>query len=214
MTEGTGQTVLTSADHIRAITEPGKEHILASVGKPLPGCEMRLVDDDDNDVPPGQPGEIVFRSEAIIEGYWNRPEETAQLLKNGWMHTGDIGRLDEEGYLYIVDRKKDLIVSGGEKIASKEIEAVAYTHPAVLEAAVVGVPSDQWGEEPKLIVSLKPDMKLTPDELLAYCTERLSGFKRPKTVEIWPELPKNPAGKILKREIREKYWAGRTKRVN
>lgn len=214
MTEGTGQTVLTSADHVRAITEPGKDHILASVGKPLPGCQMRLVDDDDRDVPPGQPGEIVFRSEAIIEGYWNRPEETAQLLKNGWMHTGDIGRFDEEGYLYIVDRKKDLIVSGGEKIASKEVEAAAYTHPAVLEAAVIGVPSDQWGEEPKLIVSLKPDKKLTPDELLAYCAERLSGFKRPKSVEIWPELPKNPAGKILKREIREKYWAGRAKRVN
>jgi acyl-CoA synthetase (AMP-forming)/AMP-acid ligase II len=214
MTEGTGQTVLTSADHVRAITEPGKDHILASVGKPLPGCEMRLVDDDDRDVRRGQPGEIVFRSDAIIEGYWKRPEETAALLKNGWMHTGDIGRLDEEGYLYIVDRKKDLIVSGGEKIASKEVEAVAYTHPAVLEAAVIGVPSDQWGEDVKLIVSLKQGAALKSEELMNYCTERLSGFKKPKSVEIWPELPKNPAGKILKREMREKYWAGRAKRVN
>jgi acyl-CoA synthetase (AMP-forming)/AMP-acid ligase II len=175
---------------------------------------MRLVDDDDRDVRRGQPGEIVFRSDAIIEGYWKRPEETAALLKNGWMHTGDIGRLDEEGYLYIVDRKKDLIVSGGEKIASKEVEAVAYTHPAVLEAAVIGVPSDQWGEDVKLIVSLKQGAALKSEELMNYCTERLSGFKKPKSVEIWPELPKNPAGKILKREMREKYWAGRAKRVN
>jgi len=213
MSEGTGQTALTVSDHVRAVTEPGKDYLLSSVGKPLPGCQMRLVNDDDQDVPPGQPGEIVFRSDAVIEGYWNRPDETAELLKGGWMHTGDIGRLDEEGYLYIVDRKKDVIVSGGEKIASKEVESVAYQHPAVLEAAVVGVPSQQWGEEPKLVVSLKPGAKATTEELLEFCAERLGGYKRPKTVEIWPDLPKNPAGKILKREIRDKYWAGRQKKV-
>jgi acyl-CoA synthetase (AMP-forming)/AMP-acid ligase II len=214
MTEATGQTALTAADHVRALTEPGKEHLLSSVGKPLPGCQMKLVDDDDRDVKHGAPGEIVMRSDAIIEGYWNRPQETAELLKGGWMHTGDIGRFDVEGYLYIVDRKKDVIVSGGEKIASKEVEAAAYEHPAVMEAAVIGVPSDQWGEDVKLIVSLKPGMSLTPDELQKFTADKLGGFKKPKSVEIWPDLPKNPAGKILKREMREKYWAGKTKRVN
>jgi acyl-CoA synthetase (AMP-forming)/AMP-acid ligase II len=214
MTEGTGQTALTAADHVRALTEPGKEQILSSVGKPLPGCRMKLVDDDDNEVKPGEPGEIVMRSDAIIEGYWKRPQETADLLKGGWMHTGDIGRFDAEGYLYIVDRKKDVIVSGGEKIASKEVEAAAYQHEAVMEAAVIGVPSDQWGEDVKLIVSLKPGMNTTTEELMKFTAEKLGGFKKPKSVEIWPDLPKNPAGKILKREMREKYWAGKTKRVN
>jgi len=214
MTEGTGETILSVDDHRKALSEPGKEYILSSVGKPLPGCEMRLVDDDDNDVPPGEPGEIVFRSDCLIEGYWNEPEETAELLRNGWMHTGDIGRLDEEGYLYIVDRKKDIIVSGGENISSKEIEEVVYAHPTVLECAVIGVPSDKWGEEVKAVVVLKRGMTATPEEIVDFCGERLGGFKKPKSVEIWDELPKNPGGKILKREMREKFWGGHEKRVH
>jgi len=213
MTEATGQTVLTMEDHIRALKEPGMERILSSVGKPFPGCEMRLVDDSDNDVPAGTPGEIVFRSNCMIEGYWNNPEETKELLKSGWMHTGDIGRLDENGYLYIVDRKKDLIVSGGENISSKEIEDVIYTHPAVMECAVIGVPSDKWGEEVKVVVALREGMKATSDDIMNHCAEHLGGFKKPKSVEIWAGLPKNPVGKILKREVREKFWVGRERRV-
>jgi len=214
MTEGTGQTVLTSEEHLLAITDPTKEKILGSVGKPLPGCRIRLVDDDDKDVPPGEAGEIVFHSEAIIEGYWNKPEETAELLRGGWLHTGDIGKLDDDGYLYIVDRKKDLIISGGENIASKEVEAVIYGHPAVLECAVIGVPSEKWGEDVKAIVSLKEGLTATTEEIINFASERLGGFKKPKSLEIWDELPKNPIGKILKREMREKYWAGHEKRVN
>ncbi|MFH0941508.1 MAG: long-chain-fatty-acid--CoA ligase [Chloroflexota bacterium] len=214
MTEGTGQTVLRREEHLLAITDPTREKILGSVGKPLPGCRMRIVDDDDKDVPPGEAGEIVFRSDAIIEGYWNKPEETAELLRGGWLHTGDIGKLDADGYLYIVDRKKDLIISGGENIASKEVETVIYGHPAVLECAVIGVPSEAWGEDVKAIVALKEGMSATPEEIIKFSSERLGGFKKPKSVEIWDELPKNPIGKILKREMREKYWAGREKRVH
>jgi long-chain acyl-CoA synthetase len=214
MTEGTGQTALHGEEHLLAVTDPSREKLLDSVGKPLPGCQMRIVDDDDNDVSPGEAGEIVFQSEAIIEGYWNKPEETAELLRNGWLHTGDIGKLDEDGYLYIVDRKKDLIISGGENIASKEVEAVLYQYPAVLECAVIGVPSDDWGEEVKAIVSLREGMTASPEEIISFSAERLGGFKKPRSVEIWDELPKNPVGKILKREIREKYWAGREKKVH
>lgn len=214
LTEGTGQTALTVEDHIRALWEPDKEKILSSVGKPLPGCQIRIVDDGDNDVPEGEAGEILFRSDAIIEGYWNKPEETREVLKNGWLHTGDIGKLDEDGYLYIVDRKKDIIVSGGENIASKDVEAVIYGHPAVMECAVIGVPSEQWGEEVKAIVVLKQGMMVTPEEIINYCSEQLGGFKKPRSVEIWDELPKNPVGKILKKEIRGKYWVGRGKKVN
>jgi len=213
-TEDGGQTVLNTEDHIRALTEPGKENLLASVGKLLPGCEMRLVDDDDNDVPHGTPGEVIFHSKCLIEGYWNKPEETEELLKNGWVHTGDIGKLDEDGYLYLVDRKKDIIVSGGENISSKEVEEVVYCHPAVLECAVIGVPSDKWGEEVKAVVTLKAGMSATPEEIMDYCAERLGGFKKPRSVEIWEELPKNPVGKILKKEVREKFWAGHGKRVH
>ena len=169
---------------------------------------------DSNDVPQGTPGEVIFHSKCLIEGYWNKPEETEELLKNGWVHTGDIGKLDEDGYLYLVDRKKDIIVSGGENISSKEVEEVVYCHPAVLECAVIGVPSDTWGEEVKAVVTLKADMSATPEEIMDYCAERLGGFKKPRSVEIWEELPKNPVGKILKKEVREKFWAGHGKRVH
>jgi long-chain acyl-CoA synthetase len=213
MTEGTGQTVLTGPDHLRAITEPGKEKILLSVGKPLPACELRLVDDDGNDVTGGEPGEIIMRSEAIIAGYWNNPEGTAELIQNGWLHTGDIGRKDEDGYVYLVDRKKDLIISGGENIASKDVENVIYTNPAVAECAVIGVPSEKWGEEVKAVISLRAGQTASEQEIIDLCAAKLGGFKKPRSVEIWDELPKNPVGKILKRQIREKYWAGRDRKI-
>ena len=197
-----------------ALKKPEMERTLSSVGKPFPGCEMRLVDDDDNDVPAGTPGEIVFSSDCMAKGYWDKPNETKELLKNGWMHTGDIGRLDEDGYLYIVDRKKDLIVSGGENISSKEIEDVIYAHPAVQECAVIGVPSYQWGKEVKAVVALREGMTATPEEIINHCAEHVGGFKKPKSVEIWAELPKNPVGKIMKREVREKFWADRERRVH
>lgn len=213
LTENTGETFLTAEEHLIALREPEKERILSSVGKPFPSCQMRLIDDNDNDVPLGERGEIIFRSDCMIEGYWNKPEETEQAMKNGWLHTGDIGRVDEDGYLYIVDRKKDLIISGGENIASKEVEDVIYTHPAVLECAVIGVPSERWGEEVKAIVALRRGMTATSEEIINHCAEHLGGFKKPQSVEIWVELPKNPVGKIMKKELRERYWATRDRRV-
>ena len=214
LTEGTGLSFLYPEEQLAALKDPAKHKILTSAGKPIPGCQMRLVDDNDNDVPIGELGEIAFRSDCIIEGYWNKPEETKATMKNGWMHTGDIGKLDKNGYLYVVDRKKDVIVSGGENVASKEVEAVIYTHPAVLECAVIGVPSERWGEEVKAIVSLRRGMTATPDEIVDYCDTRMAGFKKPKSVEIWPELPKDTMGKIMKKAMREKYWAGYERRVH
>ena len=211
--QGFGMTEGTGPDHLRAVTAPGMEKLLLSVGKALPGCELRLVDDDGTDVAPGEPGEIVFRSEAIIAGYWQNPAATAELIRDGWLHTGDIGREDAEGYIYIVDRKKDLIISGGENIASKDVEDVLYTHPAVAECAVIGVPSAEWGEGVRAVVTLRTGMSVTAAELIELCTEKLGRFKRPRSVEFRDVLPKNPVGKILKREIREEYWAGRDRRV-
>jgi len=175
---------------------------------------MRLIDDDDHDVTVGSPGEVLFRNHCMISGYWNKPEETAALLRNGWVHTGDIGKLDGDGYLHIVDRKKDLIVSGGENVSSREVEEVVYQHPAVLECAVVGVPSEKWGEEVKAIVVLKSELEADSEGIMQFCASRLGGFQRPRSVEVWPELPKNPSGKILKREVRERYWQGHEKRVH
>lgn len=213
LSEGTGQTALTREDHVMALKEPGKEGILNSAGHPDPSVQLRIVDDNDNDVPLGEVGEIALRSDCITDGYWNKPEETKQTWRNGWLHTGDVAKVDENGYVYIVDRKKDIIVSGGENVASKEVENTIYTHPAILEAAVIGVPSEKWGEAVKAVVALKPGMTATPEEIMDYCASRMAGFKKPKSVEIWPELPKNPVGKILKREIREKYWAGHERKV-
>lgn len=214
MTEATGATLLYPEDHSLALREPGKEEILSSAGKPIPGCKMRIVDDNDVEVPVGTMGEITFHSQVLIEGYWNKPEETKQTLKNGWLHTGDLAKMDEYGYVHILDRKKDIIVSGGENIASKEVEDIIYSHPAVLECAVIGVPSEKWGEGVKAIVVLREGMTATEEDIINYCTERMAGFKKPKSVEIWTELPKNPVGKIMKKELREKYWAGRERRVH
>jgi acyl-CoA synthetase (AMP-forming)/AMP-acid ligase II len=176
-------TVLTPAEH-----DPEAEH-LASAGRAVPGVEVRIDD-----------GEILIRSPFNMTGYWRNPELTAEALRDGWLHTGDLGRLDERGYLYIVDRKKDLIISGGENIYPREVEEVLYAHPAVREAAVIGVPDETWGESVKAVVV--PAGELAPDELIAFCRSRLARYKCPKVVELRAELPKTPSGKVLKRELR------------
>jgi len=178
---------------------------LKSAGKPIVGAELKIVDDNDNEVPVGTMGEICFGSKGVVERYWNKPEETAGTFKAGWFHTGDMGRMDEEGYVYILDRKKDIIVSGAENISARDVENVIYAHPAVQECAVIGVPSEKWGEEVKAIVVPRQGMTVTPEEIIEYCRDKMAGFKRPKSAEIWKELPKNPSGKILKREITAKY---------
>jgi fatty-acyl-CoA synthase len=188
----------------------------ASTGLPAIGVELRIVDEDENELPhDGEAiGEIVVRSNIVMAGYWNDSEASAQVTHDGWFHTGDMATIGSDGYVLIVDRKKDIIISGGENISSVEIEKTLYEHPAVLEVAVIGVPDDTWGEVPKALVSFKPGCATTEDELIAFSRMRLSGFKVPRSVEFFEALPKGGTGKILKRQLREPYWAGRPKQVH
>ena len=212
-TETLGMTVLRREEH-KLDGSPKILRRLESVGKPLREGELRIVDDDGKDVPRGEPGEIVARSDRIMQGYWRMPEETARTLRDGWVHTGDVGRMDEDGYIYLVDRKKDMIISGGENIYSREVEEVLYMHPAVLEAAVVGVPDEEWGESVKAIVILRRGAGVSEEEIIDFCREHLASYKKPRSVEFWGELPKTGSGKIKKDEIREPYWVGHERRIH
>jgi long-chain acyl-CoA synthetase len=207
-------TTLMPEDHV---TE-GPEQItrrLASCGRPVIGVEVEVVDENDRRVKSGEVGEVVARGPNVMMGYWKRPEETAATLRGGWLRTGDMATIDEDGYIYLVDRKKDMIISGGENVYSTEVENVIYQHPAAREAAVIGVPDDKWGEAVKAIVTLKDGASLTESELIEFCASRLADYKVPKSVEIREgELPKSGAGKILKKELREPYWQGHNRRVN
>ena len=180
----------------------------AMTGYAIPGSELRVVDAHDNDVPhDGRTvGEIIARGDGVMMGYWNQPEATAQVLGSGWLHTGDLATIDEHGYLLIVDRKKDIIVSGGENISSLEVEKALSAHPNVYEVAVIPVPDEKWGETPKALVVLKPGTSTSEQELLDFCAKRIAHYKCPRSVEFLTSLPKTGTGKILKRELREKYW--------
>lgn len=195
-------TVLKPEDHV----PEGDERLtrrLASCGRPVVTYELRIVDEEDRDVPIGEIGEIIVRSEAMMKGYWQMPEETEKKLKGGWLHTGDLGRFDEDGYVYLVERKDDMIISGGVNIYPREIEEVLYMHPAVSEACVVGVPDEHWGEVVRAVVVLKEGKSATEEELKEFCSKYLANFKVPKAVEFWQELPKSPQGKVLKRVVRQ-----------
>ncbi len=183
---------------------------IGSCGKPIWGCQIRIVDDAGNPLPVGKEGEVAIRGVNVMKGYYNQPEATAQVLKNGWFLSGDIGKLDEDGYLYIVSRKKDMILRGGMNIYPREIEELLYEHPAVGEAAVIGVPHDELGEEVKAVVYLKPGATATESEIQAYCKQRLAAFKYPRFIEIRKEpLPKGPSQKILKRALIEEHERAR-----
>jgi fatty-acyl-CoA synthase len=180
-------------------------------GYAIPGTEIRIVDADDQDVPrDGHAiGEIIARSDGVMNGYWRQPEATAQALRDGWFHTGDMATWNEDGYILIVDRQKDIIVSGGENISSLEVEKTLLSHPAVLEAAVVPVPNAKWGEVPKALVVLKTEVQASEGELIEHCRSRLAHYKCPHSVEFLKSLPKTGTGKVLKRDLRKKYWQGR-----
>ena len=209
-------TVSFLKDHLKNLPDQGRWRRQAMTGYPIPGVEIDIVDSQDNFLPHDgvSAGEVVVRADNVMAGYWKRPEETADLMRGGWFHTGDMAVVDDEGYFLIVDRKKDIIISGGENISSIEVEKAVYSHPAVLECAVIAVPDDRWGEIPKALVVLKPGESLTEDEMVQYCRTMLPGFKIPKSVEFLQSLPKGGTGKILKKELREKYWAGYAKRVH
>lgn len=203
--------VLSWADHQRALRE--KPGLLVAAGRPVLGTEVRIVDADDNPVPNGTIGEVLARGVQMMKGYWKRPEATAEALRGGWMHTGDAGILDEEGYLYIQDRVKDMVVSGGENIYPRMVEEVLFKHPAVAEVAVIGVPDEQWGERIKAIVVVRPGMTVTADEIMDFCRGKLGGFERPRSVDFVDALPRTPSGKVLKRVLRQPYWAGQARHV-
>ncbi|MFC4077824.1 long-chain-fatty-acid--CoA ligase [Salinithrix halophila] len=205
-------TVLQPEDHDGLETE--REHLLTSCGQPVAGVEIKLVDSEGDEVLVGEVGEVIARGPNIMQGYWNLPEETALALRDGWYYTGDMAYRDKENYYYIVDRKKDMIVSGGENVYSVEVENTLYRHPDVVEAAVVGVPDKSWGERVLAMVVKREGSALTEETLIEHCRESLAGFKVPKCVEFTEELPKSGAGKILKRSLREKYWESHTRRVN
>ena len=201
LTETLEATFLVATDHVLGGSDQ-QEQRLASAGREAVGAEVRIVDDAGRDLGTGEVGEVLIRSRSIISGYWENPEETAQALRGGWFYTGDLGYLDEDRYLFIVDRKKDMVVSGGVNIYTKEIESVLYAHPAVLEAAVFGVPDENWGEVVTACVVLRPGGRTTGQELIDHCRVSLAGYKKPKAVHFLDELPKNPSGKVLKRELR------------
>ncbi|MCW2786006.1 MAG: long-chain-fatty-acid--CoA ligase [Marmoricola sp.] len=188
---------------------------LVSAGQVIPGVEARVVDPGTLvDVPTGEHGELWFRTPQLMKGFLNKPEETAEVITaDGWFRTGDMGKIDADGFVFVQDRLKDMIISGGENIYSPEIERVLAEHPAVMEVAVIGVPDDTWGETVKAVVSLNPGTSAAPDELIAWCRERLAHYKCPKSVDVVDALPRNPTGKILKRELRAPYWAGRSSAV-
>jgi fatty-acyl-CoA synthase len=183
----------------------------AMTGYAIPGVELRVVDADDQDVPrDGQSvGEIVTRSDGVMKGYWRQPEASAEALRGGWFHTGDMAVWKEDGYLLIVDRKKDIIVSGGENVSSLEVEKALLSHPAVMEAAVVPMPDEKWGELPKAFVLLKPNQLAGEIELIEHCRLRLAHYKCPRSVEFVESLPRSGTGKVLKRELRKKLWLER-----
>jgi acyl-CoA synthetase (AMP-forming)/AMP-acid ligase II len=210
-TEATQTICLMGPDaHRRAAARPA---LLRACGVPIAGVQVRVVDGADRPARPGEVGEVVVRGPTVMQGYWNRPGETAEALRGGWLRTGDLATTDEEGFLYLLDRKKDMIVSGGENVFSAEVESALAHHPAVLDAAVIGVPDEVWGERVHAVVVLVPGRPTTPDELREHCRGFIGGFKVPRSFEFRESLPRTATGKIQKAVLREAHWVGRARRI-
>ena len=205
-------TYLPHRDHVLD-GSPQQMKRLESAGIAHTDVEVKIVGSDDQELSAGEKGQIVTRSDLVMKGYWRNPEATAETLRNGWLHTGDIGYVDHQGYLFIMDRSKDMIISGGENIYPREIEEVIIQHQAVNEVAIVGVPDPKWGEAVKAVVSLVPGQTVTEEELIEFCRGHIASYKKPKSVDFVAEIPKSNYGKILKRELRAKYWEGKQKSV-
>jgi acyl-CoA synthetase (AMP-forming)/AMP-acid ligase II len=202
MTESTqALTFLSAADHVLALDR--RPELLLSAGRAAAGTTVAVHD-----------REIVARGPQLMTGYWRRPDATEETLAGGWLHTGDAGRIDDDGYVFVEDRIKDLVVSGGENVYPRAVEDVLFQHPAIAEAAVIGVPDAHWGETVKAVVALRPGSECSEEEIIDFCRPRLAGFERPRSVDFMETLPKTATGKVLKRALRERYWAGRARRVS
>jgi acyl-CoA synthetase (AMP-forming)/AMP-acid ligase II len=211
MTETTGTIVmLPPEDH-----DPNGNVRMRSAGKALPGVELKIVDADGSEMPVGEVGELITRSSNNMAGYWNLPEASAKTITpDGWVYTGDAGYLDADGYLFIHDRVKDMIITGGENVYPAEVESAIYGHPAVQEVAVIGVPDEKWGEAVKAVCVPKAGTTIDEADVIAWARTKIAGFKVPKSVDVIDALPRNPSGKILRKDLRAPYWAGRERQVN
>ena len=213
--QGESPMTITSLPHGDHILDGSPQQVrrLASAGFARTDVEVRIVESTGQELPAGEIGEIVTRSDLVMKGYWRDPGATAKTIRDGWLFTGDIGYMDDAGYVFIMDRSKDMIISGGENIYPREIEEVLIRHPSVHEVAVIGVPDPAWGEAVKAVIVVKPGLSLSQDEILDFCAQRIARYKKPKSVDFVPELPKNAYGKIMKRELRARYWQGRERSI-
>ncbi len=207
-----GVTRLSTADHADALAN--RPERLASCGRALGETEVRVVNERGEEVSGDEIGELVIRGEDVFQGYWGEPELTREVLIDGWLHTGDLARVDEEGFIYLVDRKKDMIISGGFNVYPTEVEATLYQHPDVMEACVISVPDATWGESVKAVVTLWPGRELSAADLIAHCRARIADYKTPRSIDFVSELPKNASGKLARKLVRERYWQGQERRVN
>jgi fatty-acyl-CoA synthase len=203
-------------EHLRGLPYEEQLALKSKTGREFVAVQLKVVRDDGTEVAKDEKevGEIIVKGDIVTPGYWKLPEETEKAIKDGWLYTGDLAVMDGERYVTIVDRKKDIIITGGENVYSTEVENVLYMHPAILETAVIGVPDEKWGEAVKAIVVLKEGMEATEDEIIEFCKERLARYKAPKSIDFLNTLPKTGSGKIAKRELREKYWETLDKRVH
>jgi acyl-CoA synthetase (AMP-forming)/AMP-acid ligase II len=218
MVSGWGQSEVVAGTFLRSddLVRDGQivsEKRLASCGRKFPFTDVAVMDSEGHLLGANQPGEMVIRSSGLMKGYYEDPEATAEVSRFGWHHTGDVGYYDDEGYFYIVDRIKDMIISGGFNIFPGEIEHVLFTHPAVEDCAVIGIPDEKWGERIHAVVQLKSNAQASAEELLDLCRNRLAGMKTPKSLEFRAELPRSPVGKTLKRALRDEYWVGHSRKV-
>lgn len=210
MTEALGATNLAEEDHV---LEGERSRLLASAGKPSFCAEIKIVNEDGSSAAVNEIGEIAVKGKHVMMGYWKNPELTAKIIRDGWYMSGDMGYMDEEGYLFLVDRKADMIVTGGENVYPKETEDVLYEHPAVAMSAVVSAPDEKWGERVQAVVVLKPDAQVTEEELVAHCKERLAGYKCPKSIQFWDQIPTTPVGKIIRKDVKKVFWEGQERTI-